>query len=123
MGQPPGDSIIRRAIDGAIYEERAPLELLFEFFDRADDLVRDAVVDRLGSRHPVIPVGVLADSFDGLSGLGIDDLDQSLVHLDELARLDVDVGCRAVHAAHRLMQEEAGIRQDRTASYSRQPDR
>ena len=100
-----------RAIDGAIYEERAALELLFEIFDRADDLVRDAVVDRLGSRHPVVPVGVLADSFDGLSGIGGDDLDQSLVHLDELARLDLDVGCRAVHAAHRLMQEEAGIRQ------------
>ena len=43
-------------------EERAP-EPLFEIFDLVDDLVRDAVLDRLGRRHPVVPVGVLADPF------------------------------------------------------------
>src|SRR5689334_19876614 len=70
-----------------------------------------AVVDGLGCRHPVIPVGVLADPLDRLSGLGGDDLAQSLAHLDDLARLDVDVRCWALYAAHRLMQQEACVRQ------------
>src|SRR3954471_17626631 len=76
-----------------------------------DDLIGKAVVDSLGCRHPVIPVGVLADPLDRLSGLGGDDLAQSLAHLDDLARFDVDVRCWALYAAHRLMQQEAYVRQ------------
>src|SRR5205823_3349337 len=84
---------------------------LLQIFDRMDDLIGKAVVDSLGCRHPVIPVGVLADPLDRLSGLGGDDLAQSLAHLDDLARLDVDVGCWALYAARRLMQQEACVRQ------------
>src|SRR5690349_24738704 len=76
-----------------------------------DDLIRKAVVDGLGCRHPVISVGVLADPLDRLSGLGGDDLAQSLAHLDDLARLEVDVRCWALYTAHRLMQQEACVRQ------------
>src|SRR5271170_8316447 len=83
---------------------------LLQIFDRTDDLVGKAVVNSLGCRHPVISVGVFADPLDRLSGLGGDDLAQSLAHLDDLARLDVDVRCWALHAAHGLMQQEARVR-------------
>src|SRR5712672_2551930 len=85
--------------------------------DEAHMLTREAwnallkILEEPGCRHPVIPVGVLADPLDRLSGLGGDDLAQSLAHLDDLARLDVDVRCWALYAAHRLMQQEACVRQ------------
>src|SRR5438105_15753282 len=72
---------------------------LLQIFDRMDDLRGKAVVDSLGCRHPVIPVGVPADPLDRLSGLGGDDLAKSLTHLDVLALLYVDVRCWALHAA------------------------
>src|SRR6266404_7871366 len=50
---------------------------LRQIFDRTDDLIGKAVVDRLGCRHPVIPVGVFADPLDRLSGLAGDDLAQT----------------------------------------------
>src|SRR5215469_4208468 len=84
---------------------------LLQISNRTDDLRGKAVVDSLGCRHPVIPVGVFADPLDRLSGLGGDDLAQSLAHLDDLARLDVDVRCWTLRAAHRLMQQEARVRQ------------
>jgi hypothetical protein len=61
-----------------------------------DDLIGKAVVDSLGCRHPVIPVGVLADPLDRLSGLGGDDLAQSLAHLDDLAESTAAVAASGI---------------------------
>src|SRR5262249_31708448 len=91
-----------------------PPRSLVKFFDRVDDLVGEAVVDRLGGRHPIVPFGVLADPLDRLPGLSGEDLSQSVPRLDDLACFNIDVGCRALHAAHRLMQQEARIRQAKT---------
>jgi hypothetical protein len=73
--------------------------------------VDKAILDRFRGRHPVVPFGILADPLDRLSGLGGDDLGQSLTHLDDLACFNVDVGGRAVHNARWLMQQEARVRQ------------
>jgi hypothetical protein len=75
------------------------------------DPVAHAVGDRLLGAHPVVPVGVLDHFLERLAGLAGDDLVDALAHLDDLARLDVDVGGRPAHAPHRLVQQEARVRQ------------
>ena len=76
-----------------------------------DDAVEHAVGDRLLRAHPVIAVGVARHLLERLAGFARDDLVDPLAHLDDLARLDVDVDGRAAHAAHRLMQQEARVGQ------------
>jgi hypothetical protein len=62
-------------------------------------------------REPEVAAGVLLDPLQRLAGLLGEDAVEPLTHLDDLARLDVDVRRRAARAARRLVQQEAGVRQ------------
>src|SRR5690348_6904154 len=57
-----------------------------------DDPGHHPVGNRFLSAHPVVAVGVALDLFQRLTGLTGDDAVDALAHLDDLDRLDVDVG-------------------------------
>src|SRR5262245_13988075 len=57
-----------------------------------DDLVHQAVLHRLLAGHEQIPVGVLLDLLETLSGVPDEDVVHLLAQPEDFARLDVDVG-------------------------------
>src|SRR3954468_7114004 len=59
---------------------------------RRDDLVDDAVLLGLRGRHEVVPFRVLPDLLDRLTGVRGNDLVEAAAHVDDLSRVDLDVG-------------------------------
>src|SRR5213596_772427 len=76
-----------------------------------DDLVDEPVLDRLLAGEEEVTVGVLLDLLQALPGVLHEDVVHLLAQPDDLARLDVDVGGLALHAAERLMDHDAGVRE------------
>src|SRR5262249_33689521 len=59
--------------------------------------------------HPEVPLRVARDRLEVLPGRAGEDAVEPLAHLNDLARLDLDVGGAAPGAAERLMQQEARV--------------
>src|SRR3712207_3029058 len=68
----------------------------------ADDLVGQAVGDRLLVSHPEVAVEVAGDILDRLAGVVGVDLPHPLLDAQDLARLDLDVGGTALEASRAL---------------------
>ena len=69
--------------------------------------------------HPVVAVGVLRNPLQRLPGLLGDRLVDALARLDDLARLNRDVGRVAAETAGRLVNQEPRIRQRRAVFFRR----
>src|SRR5581483_5786230 len=76
-----------------------------------DDLVDEAVLDRLLPREEEVAVGVLLDSLEALTRVLHEDVVHLLAEPDDLARLDVDVRRLPLHPAERLMDHDPRVRQ------------
>ena len=76
-----------------------------------DDLVDEAVLERLVGGEPAVAVGVVLDLLDGLAGVLGDQLEQDLLDVERLLGLDLDVGGRATHARGRLVHHDPRVRQ------------
>src|SRR5699024_9753313 len=76
----------------------------------ADDLVDEAVLERLGGGEPLVAIGVGGDLLDALSGLLRDQLGERALHREDQVGLDLDVRGGAAQAAQRLVHEHARVR-------------
>src|SRR2546430_869476 len=76
-----------------------------------DDLSDQAVASRFFGGQPEVAPGVLLDPLEGLSGLLRELAVQPVAHLENLARLDLDVAGGPAGAARRLVQQEARVRE------------
>jgi len=76
-----------------------------------DDPPDQSVASRLLGGQPEVAPGVLLDPLERLPGLLGEDAVQPVAHLENLARLDLDVAGGAAGAARRLVQQEAGVRE------------
>src|SRR5262245_27409690 len=76
-----------------------------------DDLVDEAVLDGLLPREEEVAIGVLFDLLEALPGVPDEDVVQLLTQAEDLASLDVDVGGLPLHAAERLVDHDARVRQ------------
>src|SRR5690606_16671706 len=81
---------------------------------RGDDLVDDAVLLRLERAQVAVAVHVLRDPFDGLAGVMGQDLVEPLPRVEDLPRLDLDVGGRALAPARGLVDHDPRVRQRAT---------
>src|SRR5690625_7059858 len=79
----------------------APLQTL------ADEAVRQGLL----GREPTVPVGVLLDLLERLTGVGGDPLQEHLLHVEKLVGEDTDVGGRTPDAAGGLVHHDARVRQ------------
>ena len=70
-----------------------------------DDLLYQAVRNRLGGVHPVVAVGIARNALDALPRRLGDDLVQSDLRLLELSRMDLDVGGDPLDAGQGLVDE------------------
>src|SRR5216117_382493 len=76
-----------------------------------DDSSHQAVAARLFGGQPEVAPGVLLDPLEGLSGLLRELAVQPVAHLENLARLDLDVAGGPAGAARGLVQQEARVRE------------
>ena len=76
---------------------------------RGQNLVDDAVLDRLFGRQEVIPLGVFRDRVDRPAGVFRHDLVQSRAQVQDLFRVDLDIGRLPREATTRLMDHHARI--------------
>src|SRR5260370_2505505 len=91
--------------------ELPPWPVWLQLPDVGQDPVNHTIGHRLFGAHPVVPIGVTLDLLVGLPGFARDHAVDALSHPDDLPSLDFDVGGRAAHATHWLMQQKTGIRQ------------
>src|SRR3954454_22707417 len=75
-----------------------------------DHTVDDAVLLGLLRGHEVVALRVLLDLLDALPGVPRDDLVQAAAQVDDLARMDLDVGRLALEAGGHLVDEDLGVR-------------
>src|SRR5437764_2433508 len=80
-------------------------------FSRCEDLVDDAVLLGLLSRHDEVAVGVVLHLLDGLAGVLGEQLVQELAVPQDLLGLDLDVDGLALRAAVGLVDEHPRVRQ------------
>src|SRR6185369_13025557 len=73
-----------------------------------DDLVDQAVLLRLLGGHDEVPVGVLGDLLERLSGVHREDLVDELAVAEDLLRLDLDVHGLTLGATVRLVDQHPG---------------
>ena len=66
------------------------------------------------SGEPAVPIGVGFDPLDRLPGVIGDALGHHPLEVDDLLRLDGDVGGLALHLARRLVHEDPRVRQGET---------
>src|SRR4051812_42167647 len=71
-----------------------------------DHPVDDAVLARLLGGHEVVALGVAGDLLVGLAGVLGDDAVQALAYVDDLARVDLDVGRLALEARAHLVDQD-----------------
>src|SRR3954463_3073969 len=76
--------------------------LVGDLLGAGDHIVDEAVLLGLLGGEPAVPVGVSLDLLERLSGVLADQVEQHLLDVQRLLRLDLDVGGRAAHAARRL---------------------
>src|SRR5205807_3945920 len=76
-----------------------------------DDPSDQAITTRLLGREPEVAPRVLLDALERLSSLLREDAVQAIAHLEDLARLDLDVARRAARPAGGLVQQEARVRE------------
>src|SRR5688500_4560190 len=76
-----------------------------------EDPVHNSVVARLLAAHEVVAVGVPADLVERLARVQREDLVQAPARVEDLARMDLDVGGLAMEAAERLVDHDARMRQ------------
>ena len=74
-------------------------------------LVDDAVLLGLRRRHEVVALGIVLDLVDGLTGVLRVQLVERVARLQDLARVDVDVGRLTLKAGERLVDHHARVRQ------------
>src|SRR5690606_13673170 len=74
-----------------------------------DDVVDEAVLERLGGGEPAVAVGVAVDLVDGLAGLLRGDLGEHALHVEDELGVDPDVGGGAADAAGGLVHHDAGV--------------
>src|SRR4051794_18765395 len=77
--------------------------LVGDLLGAGDHIVDEAVLLGLLGGEPAVPVGVSLDLLERLSGVLADQLEQHLLDVQRLLRLDLDVGGGAAHAAGRLV--------------------
>src|SRR2546425_7823316 len=87
-----------------------------------DDPSDQAIAARLFGSEPEVTPGVLLDSLEGLPGLLGEHPVQPVAHLENLARLDLDVARGATGATRWLVQQEAGVR-EAVAVFARSEER
>src|SRR2546430_17552151 len=75
-----------------------------------DDLPDQPIATRLLGREPEVAARVFLDALERLPSLLCEDAVQPIAHLEDLARLDLDVARRATRPARRLAEQEAGVR-------------
>src|SRR5450755_5111186 len=75
-----------------------------------DHPIDDSVVLGLLGAHEVIPFGVLLDLLNRLAGVMGDDLIQAPPDIDDLARVDLDVGGLSLEARGHMMDQDLGVR-------------
>src|ERR1700756_5372307 len=75
------------------------------------NLVDEPVADRFLPVHEVVPVGVLLDPFDALTGVLGEDFVQPVPGLEHLLGLDLHVRGLTLKAAGGLMDHDPGVRQ------------
>src|SRR3989442_15778544 len=73
-----------------------------------DDASDQSVTPSFFGGQPEVAPGVLLDPLEWLPGLLGEQAVQPVTHLENLARLDLDVASGAARAAARLVQQEAG---------------
>src|SRR5271166_4369761 len=76
-----------------------------------DHSIDDAVLPRLLRAHEVVALGVPANLLEVLVGVLGDDLIQAPSHVDDLLRVDLDVGRLALEARGDLVDQDLGVRQ------------
>src|SRR5271157_215871 len=77
---------------------------------RPDDLAHDAVRHGLLRTHPMVSIGVFRNAFEGLASLFGDDSIDPFARLDDLFRLDLDVGGVAAEPTRGLVNQESRVR-------------
>src|SRR5829696_3574028 len=85
--------------------------LRFQRLVLGDDPVDDAVVLGLVRAHEVVALGVLLDFLDVLAGVLGDDLVKPAPHVDDLARVDLDVGGLPLEARGHLVDQDLRVGQ------------
>src|SRR5687767_15176767 len=83
------------------------------FFFQAEDGIRDKLVT--GVQTCALPICVARDLLVVLTRGASEDAVQSLSHLHDLVRLDLDVRRASTHAAERLMEKETRVRKTEAA--------
>jgi hypothetical protein len=78
-----------------------------------DHLVDDPVLPRLVGRHEVVALRVLRDPLERLAGVLGEDLLEAALDVDDLARLDLDVGCLSLEVRGQLVDQDLCVRQRR----------
>src|ERR1035438_2975497 len=76
-----------------------------------DHAIDDAVLGRFRRAHEVIAFGVRLDLLDGLAGVQRDDLVEAAAHVDDLPRMDLDVGRLPLEARADLVDQDLRVRQ------------
>ena len=84
-----------------------------------DDAVDQAVLDRLLRGEEAVALHVRVDLLLGLPGVERVDLVDPLARLEDLSRVDLDVGRLALEAGRRLVDQDAAVRQRACACLSR----
>src|SRR2546429_4379050 len=74
-----------------------------------DDLPDQPIATRLLGREPEVAARVFLDALERLPSLLCEDAVQPIAHLEDLARLDLDVARRATRPARRLVEQKARV--------------
>src|ERR1700758_5540839 len=74
-----------------------------------DDAVDDSVLLGLLGAHEVITFGISPNFLKALTGVVGDDLIETPAHVDDLARVDLDVGRPSLEGRGHLVDEDLGV--------------
>src|SRR5258708_1320941 len=73
-------------------EDRATVSRILLLFGQRYHLIDDAVFHCFPGAHEEITFGIVADAFERLPGMLLDDLVEHITGMQEFARMDIDVG-------------------------------
>ena len=86
-----------------------PRACLFRGLAALDDPVREPVLDRLVGLEEAVTLHVLVHPVDRLAGVAGVDLVDPLTELEDLPRVDLDIGGLALEARRRLVAQYAAL--------------